>query len=180
MTNKEIEHIVTNGKIPKDELDKFDENFTFAFGLILLFLGGVFRVFQGISNNHLEISPIVHLIVATLLLYIGYSYKKNEKNLKLIPTNQNRKSNSEILKALSENEIYSLRFKNKNYFVFDYKGIFNQESHKLILIPSNDVIYMNLRNTGNITGRMPFLFGIDSRLESHIRDDIKNYVQQRL
>ena len=180
MTNKEIERIKQNGKLPKDELDDFWDNFAFLI-IIISFLGiSIFGFYKGLISYNILGTQIALLVFSSVIFFYTIWSKKNEKNLKKIKTSLSLDKNKIIINQLCKNKNWEVQSIQNTYFVIYIKAIFNIRTHKLIIICSEKEILFNLRNVGSYKGRMPYNFGIDSFKEYQIRKRIKNNVQQWL
>lgn len=177
MTNKNIEIIKRNKKLPKDELDDFWDNFLFFAIIFIYFLTVSFVFFNGLIKNNLQNIQVLLFTGGIIILQYTIWSKINEKNLKKIKTELNVERNIKLIKELCKNEKWDLIFIKNSYFQISIKTFFNIKTHKLIFICSEREILFNLRNVGSYKGRMPYNFGIDTIKEFNIRKKIKTYGQ---
>ncbi|MCG2462975.1 hypothetical protein K8352_19610 [Flavobacteriaceae bacterium F89] len=180
MTEKEIQLILKNQKLPKDELDDFWDNFTFLF-LVTSILGiSIWVNYKNYLNENINAENILFLVFGILLFVYTIWSKKNEKKLKVIKTNLNTVQNIKAIKKLCESEKWKIIEQKNSFFEIYLYTFFKARTHKLIFICNENEVLFNLRNTGSYKGRMPFNFGIDTYKENKIRKKIKNYVQHRV
>ena len=178
MTEKELEHIIKKGKLPKDELDEFWSNFTYFFLLIMFVIATTYGIYMENSTGKLESSQVMSFVVGIFILVFTFFSKKNEKILKKVNTMKGIKQNIKIIKKLNSKGLIELTYNSKNYYSGWLKTCFGK-THKIVFICVENEILYNLRNVGSHRGRMPYNFGIDTINEYKLKRKIKNYVQQR-
>lgn len=154
MTETELQNIIRNKELPKDELDDFWDNF---FGFLPLF------IFLFVSKNN-----IIFLIVFIILIFYTFYSKFNEKKMISIETYFNKVENIGLIEKIAEEQQWETKTNQNGFYEFYIPFLFNQPGHKLTLIASDNAISLNLRNIGSAKGRMPYLFGIDTLKERKI------------
>lgn len=177
MTEKELEHIIKKGKLPKDELDEFWSNFTYFFVLITFLVATTYGIYKGNSIGKLESIQVMSFLFGIFILVFTVFSKRNEKKLKKINTWKQIEQNTKIIEKLNSQEFIELTQNSENYYSGWLKTIFG-ETHKVVFICVENQIFYNLRNIGSHIGRMPYNFGIDTIYQFKIKRKIKNYVQQ--
>lgn len=154
MTEIELQNIIKNNELPKDELDDFWDNF---FGFLPSFL------FLIVSKSN-----IVFLTVNLILIFYIFYSKFNEKKLIAIVTELSEVENISLIEKIADEQQWKIKTKQNTLYEFYIPFLFKQPGHKLTLIARDNSILLNLRNIGSSKGRMPFLFGIDTLKERKI------------
>jgi hypothetical protein len=154
MTEIEIQNIIKNEELPKDELDDFWDNF---FGFLPLFM------FLIVSKSN-----IPFLIVNLILIFYTFYSKFIEKKMIAIKTSFNEVENISMIEKIAEEQQWKTKTKQDGFYEFYIPFLFNQPGHKLTLIVRDSAILLNLRNIGSTKGRMPYLFGLDTLKERKI------------
>jgi hypothetical protein len=154
MTEIELQNIIRNKELPKDELDGFWDNF---FGFLPLF------ILLFVSKNN-----IYFLLTFIILIFYTFYSKFIEKKMISIETSYNEIENISLIEKIAEEQQWKTKTKQNGFYEFYIPFLFNQPGHKLTLIVKDDAILLNLRNIGSTKGRMPYLFGIDKLKERKI------------
>ncbi len=158
MTKKQIQKVILSKKIPSDELDQGKYwGYTIPITIIIAF-GTPLLPF--VSNTIPLSVKLSGFILGMLLLICMYSSFKNEKNLKLIITNQDKASNQKIIEEYFKKR--GISFTNyKNYSFALLPTLCYKKGLKAILLVEDQKVYINIRTIGFAFegGRIPFSIG---------------------
>ena len=164
MTLQELEIIIKNKKLPKDELNNFWNN-----------IGGVFLYLPFVLSVSLQSPWELITISALLAVYTTYLYK-NERNLITISTNKAVDINNQVVKTLIKKLNLTVIKHSNNYFEVYAPATFlglSEDRYKVTLITIDNKILFNLRNIGSWDGRIPFSFGFTNKKTKNIIQEIK-------
>ncbi|AWG22123.1 hypothetical protein FFWV33_11680 [Flavobacterium faecale] len=163
MTENELRTIIENKKLPKDELDNLGDNVMGYLPLLLLLL---------VAKDN-----IPALLIVLILIFYTFYCKIHERDLIAIPfQNTNAVALLEITK-IAEREQWTVKF--QDLFVGEYyiPFVFGQPSHKLTVILTEEVLFVNVRNIGTSKGRFPYLFGTDTICKNKVIRLIENHFE---
>jgi hypothetical protein len=181
MTKGEIDKIILDGKLPKDELDNFWENSGWFLLTTSVFVISAISFYINMRNENLQLNHFIFLLISSIILFFTIWSKKTEKNLKIIETNLNSSQNKQLLNKITNNPYWIKRKSSDSYFEITItSNFFKLPTHKLVLICSDKKILYNVRNVGSFRGRAPFSFGMDTWQGIKFRRKVVNYVQQRV
>jgi hypothetical protein len=176
MNKSDLEHMIENRKLPKDELDSFWGNFLWYSLITIALIVSILRLNLETVNN---IDYLFIAIMISVSLYTLWS-KINERNLSKIYSDLNLNDNRKMIEVFANNPKWILQNSTKSYWEFTVTSIFKIPTHKLVIIAREKEILFNFRNIGSFRGRAPFSFGMDTYHGFKFKRKVKNYVQQRI
>lgn len=175
MTN--LDKIIKTRKVPKDELNRFWNNLSGFLPSLLFLMAGVGPIIAPRTTVPKNEILIIFIIGLLILIYTIYS-KITERNLKFIETKLSKENNEKLIIDISLMSNWK-KLSNKSYYhSFFFPFVKFHYGFKLILIPIDKGILINLRNRGTVQGRMPYSFGVETFKQIRIEQKIKNYTQQ--
>jgi hypothetical protein len=177
MSKDELEVIKEIGRLPKDELDGFWENFSWYSLITLALIVALLSLYHK-SNLYTDSnSDYLFVIVAVFTFLYTIWSKKNERNLAKIQTNLKLSENRKIIDLLVNNPKWIIQKIKKSYWEITVTSFFGIPTHKLVVIAYDKEILLNFRNLGSHGGRTPFSLGMDSYRGYKFKCQVKNYLE---
>lgn len=162
MLKSQVNKAIIDNKTIKDELDDVSELLYGHFGTFLI-TSLIWSVFVYKILTQSKNTPILHWGSLILFSVFGQllhlSIRQREGKLVKLDSNQLLDENIEAIKKLSSELGLSKIKDDLNYFQFYKKHGFNIPTYKIVLIPFDNCIYVNVRTVGTSQGRLPYNFG---------------------
>lgn len=163
MEQTKILQMVTSKKIDKDELDHWWSNFRSyvgALAALILFvqLGFKFNTFW---------AYLVFGLLSFLLLLLIY-FRLNDRDLLTVETNKSKEENHAFIMSFGVQKKWSRNTSHSDWVIFRSEGNWGIRE-KIVLIPMDGKIYLNLRTLYNAEKA---LFSFDRKKRKHLAKEL--------